>query len=115
MQSRNIVLVSLGVLAVMPRAGWAQPPGELQDSVVELRSYKLRPGQRETLISLFEREFVESQEAVGSRIVGSFRDLDASDRFVWIRSFRSPACLEAHVSIKYVLSSIYLHTRQDGV
>jgi len=55
--------------------------------VVELRQYTLRPGQRDVLIDLFDREFVESQEAAGMAIVGQFRDLDDPDRFVWIRGF----------------------------
>jgi hypothetical protein len=57
--------------------------------VVELRQYTLRPGQREVLIDLFDRELVESQEAAGMAIVGQFRDLDDPDRFVWIRGFPS--------------------------
>ncbi len=55
--------------------------------VVELRQYTLRPGQRDVLIDLFDRELVESQEAEGMAIVGQFRDLDDPDRFVWIRGF----------------------------
>jgi len=55
--------------------------------IYELRQYTLHPGQRDTLIELFEREFVESQEAVGIRLVGIFRDLADSDRFVWVRGF----------------------------
>jgi hypothetical protein len=42
---------------------------------------------RETLIELFEREFIESQEALGMMLVGQFRDLDKPDRFVWLRGF----------------------------
>jgi hypothetical protein len=57
--------------------------------VVELRQYTLRPGQRDVLIDLFDREFVESQEADGMAIVGQFRDLDDPDRFTWIRGFPS--------------------------
>lgn len=57
--------------------------------VVELRQYTLRPGQRELLIDLFDREFVESQETAGMAIVGQFRDVDEPDRFVWIRGFPS--------------------------
>ena len=57
--------------------------------VVELRQYTLRPGQRDVLIDLFDRELVESQEAEGMAIVGQFRDLDDPDRFVWIRGFDS--------------------------
>lgn len=55
--------------------------------VVELRQYTLRPGQRDRLIDLFERELVESQEAVGAMLIGQFRDLDDRDRFVWLRGF----------------------------
>lgn len=55
--------------------------------IYELRQYTLRPGERDVLIELFEREFVESQEAVGIRLVGTFRDLADPDKFVWIRGF----------------------------
>jgi hypothetical protein len=40
------------------------------------------------LIDLFDREFVETQEAVGMKVIGQFRDLDHPDRFVWLRGFR---------------------------
>jgi hypothetical protein len=55
--------------------------------VVELRQYTLHPGRREMLIRLFEREFIEPQEAAGIRVLGTFRDLDDPDRFVWMRGF----------------------------
>ena len=60
-------------------------------SVVELRQYTLHPGRRDTLIELFDREFVETQEAVGMRVIGQFRDLDDADRFVWLRGFADMA------------------------
>ncbi len=55
--------------------------------IVELRQYTLHHRQRETLIELFDREFVETQEAVGIQVIGQFRDLDDPDRFVWLRGF----------------------------
>jgi len=55
--------------------------------VVELRQYTLVPGGRETLIGLFEREFIETQEATGMSVIGQFRDLNNPDRFVWLRGF----------------------------
>jgi hypothetical protein len=55
--------------------------------VIELRQYTCRPGQRETLIELFDRELVETQEMHGARVLGQFRDLDDPDRFVWLRGF----------------------------
>jgi hypothetical protein len=57
--------------------------------IVELRQYTLHPGQRDVLITLFDREFVESQEALGITVLGQFRDLDRPDRFVWLRGFET--------------------------
>lgn len=59
----------------------------LRSPIVELRQYTLRPGRRDVLIELFDREFVESQEGTGMAILGQFRDLDRPDRFVWLRGF----------------------------
>jgi NIPSNAP len=56
--------------------------------VVELRQYTLHPGKRDVLIELFDREFIEPQEALGIKVIGQFRDLDRPDRFVWLRGFR---------------------------
>jgi len=55
--------------------------------MVELRQYTLHPGTRDILIELFEREFIETQEALGMTVIGQFRDLDDPDRFVWLRGF----------------------------
>jgi hypothetical protein len=65
----------------------AQPP-QTCCPIVELRQYTLHPGKRDVLIDLFDREFVESQEALGMKVIGQFRDLDNSNRFVWLRGFR---------------------------
>lgn len=56
-------------------------------AVVELRQYTLKLGARDTMIELFEREFVETQEAEGMAVIGQFRDLDDPERFVWFRGF----------------------------
>ena len=55
--------------------------------VVELRQYTLHSGKRDVLIDLFDREFVETQEEVGIKIIGQLRDFDHQDRFVWLRGF----------------------------
>ncbi|MFF1920960.1 NIPSNAP family protein [Streptomyces sp. NPDC058221] len=56
-------------------------------NIVELRQYTLHPGARDTLIELFEREFVTGQQSAGITVGGRFRDLDDPDRFVWLRAF----------------------------
>lgn len=57
--------------------------------IVELRQYTLHPGRRDELVDLFDSRFVESQEALGMDIIGQFRDLDAPERFVWLRGFQT--------------------------
>ncbi len=74
-----------------PEGPSLEPPVGDRSPIVELRQYTLRPGQRDVLIELFEREFVESQEAVGMALIAQFRDLDDPDRFVWLRGFRGMA------------------------
>ena len=70
-------------------------------NIVELRQYTLHPGQRDTLIELFDREFIESQEAVGMTVMGQFRDLDDADRFVWLRGFGDMASRKAALESFY--------------
>jgi hypothetical protein len=55
--------------------------------VIELRQYTLHAGKREALIDLFDDALIDAQEEMGMRVLGQFRDLDAPDRFVWLRGF----------------------------
>jgi hypothetical protein len=68
-------------------------PAETCCLIVELRQYTLHAGKRDVLIDLFDREFVESQEALGMKIIGQLWDLDNPNRFVWLRVFGT--CLPA--------------------
>ncbi len=56
-------------------------------NLIELRQYLLHAGHRDTLIDVFDREFVEAQEAVGMDVLGQFRDPQRPDYFVWFRGF----------------------------
>lgn len=62
-----------------------------ESKIIELRQYTLKSGQRDVLIELFEKEFIEPQNCVGAKVIGTFRDLDDPDRFVWLRGFESMA------------------------
>lgn len=70
-------------------------------TVYELRQYTLHPGQRDVLIDVFDREFIESQEAVGLQVVGQFRDLRNPDRFVWFRGFANMHARRAGLTAFY--------------
>jgi hypothetical protein len=66
-----------------------EAPSLADAPVLELRQYTLKPGATDALVEVFEAELVESQEAVGMRVGGLFRDRDDADRFVWMRGFAS--------------------------
>jgi hypothetical protein len=69
----------------------AVAPVQAQDccAIVELRQYITYPGKRDVLFTLFEREFIESQEAVGINVIAQFRDVNDPHRFTWLRGFPS--------------------------
>jgi hypothetical protein len=70
-------------------------------AILELRRYALQPGRRDDLIALFDREFIESQEALGLQVLGQFRDLDDPDQFVWLRGFADMATRAAGLGAFY--------------
>src|SRR5215470_13087736 len=70
-------------------------------AVLELRRYALHPGRRDELIELFEREFIETQEAVGIQVIGQFYDLDNPNQFVWLRGFNDMSAREQSLNVFY--------------
>ena len=79
--------------------------------IVELRMYKLRKNRRDELIELFEREFIESREAVGIQVLGQFRNLDDPQSFVWLQGFNDmPA--RAQALHAFYTSPIWMENRK---
>lgn len=62
---------------------------------IELRQYTMQPGGRDVLIEMFERLFLAPLEALGAEVLGTFRQANAPDRFVWLRQFRDLATRQA--------------------
>lgn len=88
---RRTLLAAAAVSPLLAARVHARETDMPQNNVVELRQYTLYGGKRDALIDLFEREFVEPQNALGARVLGTFRDLDDPDRWVWLRGFDSMA------------------------
>src|ERR1700730_12713163 len=110
-------------VAPFARAMWRFPAGprgttldEMLHSaydVVDLRRYAMRPGCRDTLIALFERAFIETQEAAGMVPVGHYRDLDDDDSYVWFRGF--PQRAKRHDALDAFYTSVtWLENRNDA-
>ena len=91
----------LDASAVADAVDAASPAAATSPRVFELRDYTLHSGQRDTLIELFEREFIETQEALGMQVPAHFRDRDDPDRFVWFRGFAGMAARGAALPAFY--------------
>ena len=101
---------AISVSAATPEV--SATPADSTCNIFELRQYTLKPGQRDLLIELFDREFVETQEAVGMRVCGQFRDEDHPDRFVWIRAFADMEARERALTSFYGGPAWKAHGRQ---
>ena len=57
--------------------------------IVEVRSYRIKPGRRDEFIRFFETRAVPALRAHGMRVVGPFLDVENPNKFVWLRGFPS--------------------------
>lgn len=90
MKFRSLAVRLFGMLALSSPVA-AETPRTADGPVLELRQYKIIKDRRDAFIGFFESHFVETQEALGMRLVGQFRDTDDPTRFTWLRAFPSMA------------------------
>jgi len=57
--------------------------------IVEVRSYRTKPGRREEFIQFFLTRAVPALRSHGMEILGPLLDLENPNKFVWLRSFPS--------------------------
>jgi hypothetical protein len=57
--------------------------------IVEVRSYRIKPGRRDPFIQFFESRVVPALRSHGMTILGPLLDLENPNKFVWLRSFPS--------------------------
>jgi len=59
--------------------------------IVEVRSYRIKPGHRAQFIDLFETRAIPALRSHGMKVMGPLLDLENPNKFVWLRSFPSLA------------------------
>jgi len=57
--------------------------------IVEVRSYRIKPGRRAEFTQLFETRAVPALRSHGMKILGPLLDLENPNKLVWLRSFPS--------------------------
>lgn len=57
--------------------------------IVEVRSYRIKPGRRDEFIRFFETRSVPALRSHGMKILGPLLDLENPNKFVFLRGFPS--------------------------
>jgi hypothetical protein len=57
--------------------------------ILEVRTYRTKPGKRAAFLEFFETRAVGAMRAVGMPVFGPLPDLENPDVFVWLRAFSS--------------------------
>jgi NIPSNAP protein len=57
--------------------------------IVEVRSYRIKPGKRAEFIDLFEKRAIPALRSYGMKIIGPLLDVENPNKFVFLRSFPS--------------------------
>ena len=55
--------------------------------VVEMRTYKLKPGMRERFLEVFRTQSIPEHRRLGMKILGPFLSIEEPDTFFFMRGF----------------------------
>jgi hypothetical protein len=55
--------------------------------IIEMRTYKIRPGLRAEFLKTFESKVRPEHEKIGMNILGPFLSIEDTDTFFWMRAF----------------------------
>ncbi|HUB83661.1 MAG TPA: NIPSNAP family protein [Bryobacteraceae bacterium] len=62
--------------------------------IIEMRTYKLKPGKRAEFLEIFGTKSVPAHDAIGMKILGPFLSLEDADTFFFMRGFPDSASRE---------------------
>ena len=62
--------------------------------VIEMRTYKLKPGARERFLEIFRTRSMPAHAEIGMRILGPFLSIEDPDTFFFMRGFPDLASRE---------------------
>jgi hypothetical protein len=62
--------------------------------IVEMRTYKLKPGTRARFLEIFRSKSIPAHEEIGMKILGPFLSIEDADTFFFMRGFPDLASRE---------------------
>lgn len=85
------------------QAGW----------IIDLRDYTTAPGARDRLIERCETLLFDEQVRLGATFLGTFRDADNPDRFVWLRGMPDMAARQRILTAFYTDGEMWRANRDE--
>ena len=55
--------------------------------IIEMRIYKIKPGQRSRFLEIFRSKSIPAHTEIGMKILGPFLSIEDPDTFCWMRGF----------------------------
>jgi hypothetical protein len=55
--------------------------------IIEMRTYKTKPGKREEFLRIFRAKSIPAHEEIGMKILGPFLSIEDADTFFFMRGF----------------------------
>ncbi len=62
--------------------------------IIEMRTYKTKPGKRSEFVKIFRSKSVPAHDAIGMKILGPFLSVEDPDTFFFMRGFPDLASRE---------------------
>jgi NIPSNAP len=62
--------------------------------IIEMRTYKTKPGKRDQFLEIFRSKSVPAHEEIGMKILGPFLSIEDPDTFFFMRGFPDLASRE---------------------
>ncbi len=69
--------------------------------IIEMRTYKLKPGTRSAFLDVFRAQSMPAHAKIGMKIVGPFLSLEDPDTFFFMRAFPDLASREPMKALFY--------------
>jgi hypothetical protein len=72
----------------------AKMPTEARKMIIEMRTYKLKPGKRVEFLEIFRTKSMPAHAEIGMKILGPWLSLEDPDTFFFMRGFPNLASRE---------------------
>lgn len=70
-------------------------------AVIEIRTYRIRPGQRDEIMALLRNRLFPVHREIGIKVVGPFPSAEDEDTFTWLRAFPDGASRDSMTKTLY--------------